>query len=152
MSVSPLISIRFILNTVADITNIDTWLKREDKQKASKTTPVWGMDTQHVWLDFKAHDPDKIRVCILVILDKEGEMVVDKMMLILALHSRFSDKNFNGIIPQIPLKKFAIPDMPLSVTQMGPIYHWDIYGIDENCNGIWGIAPISIQPDFIDLT
>jgi hypothetical protein len=40
MSVSPLISIRFILNTVADITNIDTWLKREDKQEASKTTPV----------------------------------------------------------------------------------------------------------------
>jgi hypothetical protein len=53
------------------------------------------MDTQPVWLDFKAHDPSKIRVCILVILDKEGEMVVDKMMLILSLHSRFSDKNFN---------------------------------------------------------
>jgi hypothetical protein len=84
-----------MLNTAADITNIDIWLQREDQQNSSKITPVWGMDTQPVWLDFKAHDPSKIRVCILVILDKEGEMVVDKMMLILSLHSRFSDKNFN---------------------------------------------------------
>jgi hypothetical protein len=36
--------------------------------------------------------------------------------------------------------------MPLSVTQVSPTSHWDIdgiYGIVENCNGIWGYATVS---------
>jgi hypothetical protein len=45
----------------------------------------------------------------------------------------------------MPLKKFAISDMPPSVTYVGPTCHWDInniYGITENCNGIWEIVPL----------
>ena len=60
-------------------------LSRGDKFRKSTQIQFWRIRKKPEWFDLKSHYPCKVHLCILVVFNEKGQMVVDKIFFILAL-------------------------------------------------------------------